>query len=155
MAGGLQNAWVTDVQVDEGALTITISARFAAMPSPVELDTLSERLKADYGLRGAVILADYPRPKHTSFQAGPGGGAPKGDVILGRAIKQHPVPMDTLTMESGKVTVEGDVVANTSRDTRGGGKVLAFDLTDYSNSISVSRFFSSESRLFRYKACLL
>ena len=145
MAGGLQNAWVTDVQVDEGALTITISARFAAMPSPVELDTLSERLKADYGLRGAVILADYPRPKHNSFQAGPGGGAPKGDVILGRAIKQHPVPMDTLTMESGKVTVEGDVVANTSRDTRGGGKVLAFDLTDYSNSISVSRFFSSES----------
>ena len=148
-AGGLQNAWVTDVQVNTRELTITVSARFAAMPSPVELGALCERLKTDYGLRDAVIVPDYPRPKASAFSSsqngGKNGGAPKGDVIFGHAIKQHPVPMDTLTMESGKVTVEGDVVTNTSRDTRGGGAVLAFDLTDYSNSVSVSSFLRSDS----------
>ena len=148
-AGGLQNAWVTDVQVNLRELTISVSARFAAMPSPVELGALCERLKADYGLRDAVIVPDYPRPKASAFSSsqtgGKSDGAPKGDVIFGHAIKQHPVPMDTLTMESGKVTVEGDVVTNTSRDTRGGGAVLAFDLTDYSNSVSVSSFLRSDS----------
>ena len=73
------------------------------------------------------------------------GGAPKGDVLMGRAIKQRPVPMNTLTLESGKVTVEGDVVAVTSRRLqKRGSAVLCFDITDRTNSVRISRFLRSE-----------
>ncbi len=148
IAGGLELAWVTDVQVDARELTLTVCAHFAAMPSPVDITALSERLRADYGLKRVSIVPEYPRPKTAataSFGAPPqGGDGPKGDVLYGRAIRQKPVPMNTLTLESGKVTVEGDVVTVTSRSTRNGGAVLAFDLTDRTNSVSVTRFLRSD-----------
>ena len=62
-SGGLDKAYVTDVQVDASELTMTVAAWFAAMPSPAELQTLSERLKADYGLSGVGMAPDFPRPK--------------------------------------------------------------------------------------------
>ena len=43
-AGGLENAYVTDVQVDTAELTLTVCAWFNSMPSPVEFRTLSEWL---------------------------------------------------------------------------------------------------------------
>ena len=60
-SGGLDKAYVTDVQVDASELTMTVAAWFAAMPSPAELQTLSERLKADYGLSGVGMAPDFPR----------------------------------------------------------------------------------------------
>ena len=149
-SGGLDKAYVTDVQVDASELTMTVAAWFAAMPSPAELQTLSERLKADYGLSGVGMAPDFPRPKLASTSATTGkapnpGDAPKGDVLYGRAIKQHPVPMNTLSLESGKVTVEGDVVAVTSRALqKRGGAVLGFDITDRTSSIKISRFLRSD-----------
>lgn len=112
-SGGLDKAYVTDVQVDASELTMTVAAWFAAMPSPAELQTLSERLKADYGLSGVGMAPDFPRPKLASTSATTGkapasGDAPKGDVLYGRAIKQHPVPMNTLSLESGKVRDTGE-----------------------------------------------
>ena len=147
--GGLEKAYVTQVQVDASERTMTVCAWFAAMPSPVEESTLLERLREDYGLRGAELIADYPRQKATApalVTAAPGtsGGAPKGDVLMGRAIKQKPIPMELLTLESGKVTVEGDVVAVTSRSVKKGGAVLCFDITDRTNSVRVSRFLRSD-----------
>ena len=149
-SGGLDKAYVTDVQVDASELTMTVAAWFAAMPSPAELQTLSERLKADYGLSGVGMAPDFPRPKLASTSATTGkapasGDTPKGDVLYGRAIKQHPVPMNTLSLESGKVTVEGDVVAVTSRVLqKRGGAVLGFDITDRTSSIKISRFLRSD-----------
>ncbi len=146
LAGGLDRAEVTDVEVNVRELTLSVCARFPVMPSPVEITTLCDRLREDYGLRQAAIVPDYPRPKTAAAASAPahGGEAPKGDVLFGRAIRQKPVPMSTLTLESGKVTVEGDVVSNSSRSTRGGGAVLAFDLTDRTNAVSVSRFLRSD-----------
>ena len=150
MAGGLDKAYVTDVQVDAAERTMTVSAWFSAMPSLVEVSAISDRLKADYGLSGVGLVPDYPRPKLASSAAvsvkpAAPGSAPTGDVLMGRAIKQRPVPMNTLSLESGKVTVEGDVVAVTSRVLqKRGGAVLCFDLTDRTNSVRVSRFLRSD-----------
>ena len=148
MAGGLDKAFVTDVQIDLQERSMTVSARFAAMPSMVDITTLTERLKQDYALEGVGIEPDYPRTVKASAAAmapGPAGSAvPHGDVLFGRAIKQKSVPMNTLNLESGRVTVEGDVVAVSSRTTKNGGAVLGFDLTDRTNSVRVSRFLRSE-----------
>ena len=54
-------------------------------------------------------------------------------------------PQSTVTLESGKVTVEGDVVAVTSRRLqKRGSAVLCFDITDRTNSVRISRFLRSE-----------
>ena len=150
MAGGLDKAYVTDVQVDPLERTMTVCAWFPAMPSPVDISALGERLKLEYGLSGVGLVPEYPQPKAASSAlAGaakpPSGGAPQGDVLFGRAIKMHPVPMNTLSLESGKVCVEGDVVAVTSRTlAKRGSAVLAFDITDRTNSIKVTRFLRAE-----------
>ena len=149
--GGLDKAYVTEVRIDRAERTMSVCAWFASMPSPVELSALSERLREDYALSGVGLIPDYPKPKPATAPAfvpasgsGAAGGAPKGEVLMGRAIRQHPVPMNLLTLESGKVTVEGDVVAVTSRSVKKGGAVLCFDLTDRTNSIRVSRFLRSD-----------
>ena len=149
-AGGLGKAYVTDVQIDPQERTMSVCAWFAAMPSPVDVGAISERLKEEYGLNGCGLIPDFPRPKSATTPQGggiraPQGGAPQGDVLYGRSIKMHPVPMNTLTLESGRVCVEGDVVAVTSRTLqKRGSAVLCFDITDRTNSIRVSRFLRSD-----------
>ena len=148
--GGLDKAYVTQVQVDMSARTMSVCAWFAAMPSPAEESILIDRLREDYGLSSAELIADYPRQKAPAQAptytptASAASGAPKGDVLMGRTIKQKPIPMELLTLESGKVTVEGDVVAVTSRTVKKGGAVLCFDITDRTNSVRVSRFLRSD-----------
>ena len=148
-AGGLDKAYITEVQVSLAERTLMVSAWFSAMPSPVDISSISECLKKDYSLQGVSIIPDYPRQRPNSVSASftkpAAGGAPQGDVLMGRAIKQHPVPMNTLSLESGRVTVEGDVFANGSRVlAKRGSAVLSFDMTDRTNSIRVNRFLRSE-----------
>ena len=57
-AGGLEKAYVTDVQVDLAELMLTVCAWFPAMPSPVDISTISQRLKEDYGLSGVGLVPD-------------------------------------------------------------------------------------------------
>ena len=45
--GGLDRAYVTDVQVNVPERSLTISAHFPAMPSPVDLNQLRQRLLPD------------------------------------------------------------------------------------------------------------
>ena len=148
-AGGLREAYVTDVQVDVAEMTMTVCAHFASMPSPVDISAITERLKADYGLSGVGLVPDYPRPKLASDAAiakpAAVGGQPTGDVLMGKKIKQRPIAMENLSLESGRVTVEGDVVAVTSRFLqKRGSAVLCFDITDRTNSVRVSRFLRSD-----------
>jgi len=146
--GGLDNAYVTDVSIEMKDRSMTVCAWFAAMPSPTEITALSDRLKTDYALSGIGIIPDYPRPKMASASAvvprSSSADAPSGDVLYGRVIKQHPVPMDTINLESGKVTVEGDVIAVSSKTTKSGGAVLGFDITDRTSTIHASKFLRAE-----------
>ena len=146
-AGGLDKAYVTDVQVDRAQLTLSIAAWFAAMPSLVDIQRISENIRADYGLKNVGLIPDYPRVKSRAQAADfrPQAGKPTGNVLMGKTIKMKPVPMNTLTLESGRVAVEGDVVAVTSRSIqKSGGAVLCFDMTDRTNSVRVSRFLRSD-----------
>ncbi|MBR0354963.1 MAG: PolC-type DNA polymerase III [Oscillospiraceae bacterium] len=145
--GGLDKAYITDVQVSVSERSLTLSAWFPSMPSPVEEEALCTCIRDDYGLSRVQLIADYPAPRPTQQPAASGSSASsgsKGEVLFGRAIKQAPVKMETLTLESGRVTVEGDVVAVASRTTKKGGAVLAFDLTDRSSTVRISHFMRQE-----------
>ncbi len=148
-AGGLDKAYVTDVQVDVKQRSVSIAAWFASMPSPVDIQRISENIRLDYNLDTVVILPEYPRVKASAAavdtRMSSNFSKPVGNVLMGRQIKMKPVPMNTLNLESGRVAVEGDVVAVTSRTIqKSGGAVLCFDMTDRTNSVRISRFLRSD-----------
>ena len=101
LCGGLKNAYITAVQVSEAERTISVSAWFPAMPSPVETSSLSERIRSDYDLRSVSLQPDFPKPVSSVTEAAgaPGSAvgipAPAGSVLYGRPIRQAPVPMST------------------------------------------------------------
>ncbi len=148
-AGGLDKAYVTDVQVDVKQRSVSIAAWFASMPSPVDIQRISENIRLDYSLDTVAILPEYPRVKASAAavdtRMSSNFSKPAGNVLMGRQIKMKPVPMNTLNLESGRVAVEGDVVAVTSRTIqKSGGAVLCFDMTDRTNSVRISRFLRSD-----------
>lgn len=61
-------------------------------------------------------------------------------VLLGRKIKEEPVPINTVTAEMETVVIEGEVLKTEVRTMKSGRNLLLFDLTDYSDSISVKAF---------------
>ncbi|NLM38181.1 MAG: PolC-type DNA polymerase III, partial [Firmicutes bacterium] len=63
-----------------------------------------------------------------------------GGVLLGRKIKEEPVPISNVTAESETVVLEGEVLKTEVRTMRSGRNLLLFDLTDYSDSITVKVF---------------
>ena len=95
LAGGLEKAFVTDVQIELRKRSMTVSARFAAMPSMVDITTISDRLRTDYALDAVSILPDYPRIQSASpSQAGAGGGKEPGakpEVAHATISVNHPM----------------------------------------------------------------
>ncbi len=65
-----------------------------------------------------------------------------------RQIKRAPVPMRTLELNMGAVTVEGDVFAVEHRELKKRNAwVISFDITDYTSSIRVSKFMPGDEGL--------
>ncbi len=70
---------------------------------------------------------------------------PKGKAIFGKAISKAPTPMGELELDMGMVVVEGDVFAIDNRELKKRGAwVVAFDMTDYTGSIRVNKFFPGD-----------
>lgn len=65
-----------------------------------------------------------------------------GRAIFGKVIKRAPVPIGELELDMGMVVIEGDVFAIENRELKKRNSwVVAFDVTDYTGSIRVSKFF--------------
>ena len=65
-----------------------------------------------------------------------------------RQIKKTPKPMNTLELDMGVVTVEGDVFAVEHRELKKRSAwVISFDITDYTSSIRVSKFMPGDEGL--------
>ena len=90
-------------------------------------------------LRKARGSAPAARPK------GKGEGKPSGKTIFGHVIKKRPTPIGELELDMGMVVIEGDVFAVDNRELKKRGAwVVAFDLTDYTGSIRVNKFFPGD-----------
>ena len=140
--GGLKTARVRAVTISREKLTMEIDAWFARIPAPAELTTVQNRIRSEYGLRSVLIRPDYP---HEAVKEPTKKEAPKAArVLMGKAIKTRSVPMDSLTLESGRVTVTGRVFACDSREVKNGNVVLSFSMTDNLSSVHVSRFIRKE-----------
>ena len=77
--------------------------------------------------------------------APPKNNKPQGKAVFGRPVTKAPIPMGELELDMGTVVVEGDVFALDNRELKKRGAwVVAFDMTDYTGSIRVSKFFPGE-----------
>lgn len=144
--GGLEKAYVTDVEISLEAGVMSIRAHFARLPAPAELDTLCTCLRADYGLKVSIIADNLETVKASAAPSGQSAPAPSGGkVLLGHGIKKSPTPMGELNQDSGRVAIEGDVFEVTSRKLKKrDGAMLCFDITDLTGSIRVVKFLKSE-----------
>ena len=82
-----------------------------------------------------------------SIQTGGGKSEkkPAKKTIFGKSIARVPIPIQELELDMGMVVVEGDVFAIDNRELKKRRAwVVAFDLTDYTGSIRVSKFFNGD-----------
>ena len=60
MCGGLQNAFVTEIVIDEKRNSMDVSAYFQQAPSASELSAIQGRISGDYGLTSVLIVPSFP-----------------------------------------------------------------------------------------------
>ena len=79
-------------------------------------------------------------------EAGKGERKEKSHRIFGRQdIKKAPIPMGELELDMGTVTIEGDVFSVDHKELKKRGAwVIGFEITDYTGSVRVSKFFPGE-----------
>ena len=86
--------------------------------------------------------------KSTARPAAPaakGDKKPRGKAIFGKPVTKAPTPIGELELDMGMVVVEGDVFAIDNRELKKRGAwVVAFDMTDYTGSIRVNKFFPGD-----------
>ena len=149
VSGELNKAMVKSVVIRRASMSMEADIWFPRKPSGAETDAMVQRLKQEYGFNAVQIRPDYPAPlpveekvRIIKAEKGNSGGAEK--TLLGKPIKSSRVAMDSLTAESGTVTVEGSVFAVDSREVKNGAAVLSFSMTDYTGSVHVSRYFKKD-----------
>lgn len=74
--------------------------------------------------------------------------ASNDDVLLGRRIAEEPIPLKDVVDEERSVVVEGEVIAFEVRELRSGRKLISFDISDRTDSISAKLFENEESQGF-------
>ncbi|MDR1132190.1 MAG: PolC-type DNA polymerase III [Oscillospiraceae bacterium] len=146
MCGGLDGAFVKDADVNREKLSMKIIAVFRRCAIPAELHTLEGRIAAEFGLN-SVVVGQENAAAPVKKTAGPAekralSPARPGRTVFGRAARGAPVPMRTLTLESGSVVVCGEVFSVKSREiAKTKAWVLRFEMTDYTGSVRVSKYF--------------
>lgn len=111
----LSGAMVRSVNVDRSARRMEVYASSTKMAAPVELHLIEAALQEEFSLSGAEVHMEYtgaPRAVKAKEKG------PEATVLMGRPIKKSIVPISSLTMESGRVAVEGEVFAVASREDR-------------------------------------
>ena len=145
----LAGAELTGACIDQTAMTITVHLRVRMPLSPEDEEQIRQSLCAVYGFTKAemdVTCVEQPAAKgaapasSSSAPSGKGSGKPSGKVLMGNPIKTKPVPMKMLDLKMGNATVAGKVFAFECRETRRPGMWrLSFDMTDYTNSVTVHK----------------
>ncbi|SMC37097.1 PolC-type DNA polymerase III [Papillibacter cinnamivorans] len=149
-------------QREEGRLTLRLKTGGAELLAPYA-PFLEELVFSAFGNRCRVFFEDDAREEELlqytesirseAMKNVPAPAAAKGKkkaperktALYGRVDKSPPVPVGSLTLESGTVTVRGCVFSVAHREIKKRGAwVVCFDLTDYTGSIRVSRFLPGE-----------
>lgn len=145
IAAGLDKAYVTKAEVDKANMAMSISVKFETDISPAQIEKLRFEITNAYQLSSLNITPELPQKEKKVEMVDTGNGKVEGKVIYGKPTKHQIIPMKQISLETGKCAVEGDVFEVTSKELqKRGNAVLAFDMTDRTNSVRVSKFIRGE-----------
>ncbi|MCI8869510.1 MAG: PolC-type DNA polymerase III [Lawsonibacter sp.] len=118
----------------------------AAEEKGAEAPRLKPTAEMDAFARTEAIRAEALKGFRKSPPPPPKGEKkPAGKNIFGHPIKKSPLSIGELELDMGTVVIEGDVFAVDNRELKKRGAwVVAFDVTDYTGSIRVSKFFPGD-----------
>ncbi len=147
----LAGAELTNACIDQNAMTIQLSltVRFPLEESDVR--DLAAAICAIYGFADAKIAVTCTQPvcaagrpaaapAAAQTSSAPAAKPAAGKVLMGNPIKGRPMPMKVLDLKMGNAIVEGKVFSFECRETRRPGMWrLSFDMTDYTNSVTVQK----------------
>ena len=141
----LAGAVLKGARIDQGAMTMALELLVKLPLAEEELEEIRQAIREVYGLAQveiAVTCRAEPAPASPAADRPRGGqsGGKGGKVLMGNPIKARPGPMKGLNLKMGTATVEGKVFAFECRETRRPGMWrLSFDMTDYTNSVTVQK----------------
>ncbi len=142
--GILEKAAVISATVDKAKLSMQLRLKLQEVIAPIEITMIEDGIREEFGLNTVVITPVFPRAKAPDKKIEE--KKKENPVILGREIHGSITPMEKVTLELGRVTVQGEVFDVQSREIpKRGAWVLAFDMTDYTGSVRVSKFMTEEN----------
>ncbi|MDD6024086.1 MAG: PolC-type DNA polymerase III, partial [Oscillospiraceae bacterium] len=114
---------------------MTIEVLVGKEPDAQELFAATEKIRMAAMEKGVVPAA----AAKSAAQKVPAAVNP--NLLYGKPIRGDAIPMKELTMDSGRVIVEGEIFAVEHRElTKTKAWVINFDMTDYTSSIRVNRY---------------
>ncbi len=146
----LGSARVTNATVERERRVMTVDVSFSESVPPVYLSMMERRVERDFGLVRCTMNARQPvispAPEAKKSSGGKPGTTKPGAAkpIFGKLYKKPDVPISTLTLESGNVSVTGKIFAMNCREVRSGAFILNFDMTDGTGSVRISKFIQDE-----------
>ena len=150
----LAGAVVNGACIDQAGMSLALRLTTRAELGDAELEELKHLLMGVYGFRQVTTEVTCKAPSSQAAAAGrrPAASVPAapsgskgekqaaGKVLMGKPIRIQPVPMKILDLKMGNATVAGEVFAFECRETRRPGMWrLSFDMTDYTNSVTVQK----------------
>ena len=150
----LAGAVLTGACIDQSDMSIALRLTTRAELGEDALAELKRLLMGVYGFRKVDVEVTCKLPAGTpsasaaapSHAAAPADGEKKGGavkaskILMGKPIKTRPGPMRDLDLKMGNATVAGKVFAFECRETRRPGMWrMSFDMTDYTNSVTVQK----------------
>ena len=141
----LAGAVLTGARIDQEKLAALLHLTVRSSLSEEDIEDLKWMIAAVYGFRQVEIDLKSKAPETPRSAPVPGSGEGKksvkaSKVLMGKPIKAAPGPMRELNLKMGSATVAGKVFAFECRETRRPGMWrLSFDMTDYTNSVTVQK----------------
>ena len=147
----LQDAELTRAVISQETAAIDLYLDIRQELSAEELADLQRMISATYGFSAVRILPrlEAPRivPKPAAGRAEAktapvhsGRGGKVSEILYGGRIKGKPIEMKDLSLKMRQVTVTGKVFAADCHETRRPGMWrMSFDMTDYTNSVTVQK----------------
>ncbi len=140
----LRGAQVTGATVDTGGRTMTADISFLSPVAPVYIGMMERYIEGSFGLSRVTVNPTFPEDRERRRAAET--RANSGPAILGRTVRAENTPMNTLTLDSGRVSVTGEVFSVASHEARNGAFILSFDMTDGTGSVRVSKYMTDDAQ---------
>ncbi len=127
----------------------------AALPTPETPTWSAEEMAAAYGEPAQAVshvenTKSIPEAKKTfekkeGFSRKPAYRKPDNpDVLYGRDFDDEPTPIEQIQTEMGELVIRGKIIALDTREIRGEKTILIFDVTDFTDTITVKMFARNE-----------